>query len=509
MFATPYTMRVPTNNASRNDFLLRATSITMAFGGQKVLNSVNFRIDESDIILLKGENGSGKTTLLNIIGGYLEPLAGSLEYSTDSALAYRFPRRWWSNLNPFNDFLPEMVAGEGVGRTWQDDRLFSTQTIGENLVAAFPNRQGESPLRALFNWQSIVSHEQQNLKRARHLLDAFGIADQEHSLATKVSLGQARRAAIARALAGGARLLLLDEPFAGLDAKGIVSVLQQLQVIKEAQCSMVIVEHPLNESHLRTLVTKDWTLKEGTLHIEPRTKPIQSSTGSWEKRIAASSRSPDLEEQITVSLPRGGQLIRSRSQTANIGKPVLEVRNIVVQHGLRTVIGQDDFGVVSGLSFSLCEGEVCVLLAPNGWGKTTLFRALLGFVPLASGEILIDGRRIDGAPPWVRSKYGLRGLAADRPIFSNLTIDEMTSLANPSSAVLSASRNSIKGSSLSGGEKKMLGHELMQDGRVALYDEPFSSLDSDNLRKAATIMSQHNYGCRLHFEPIQHLHFEA
>jgi len=115
--------------------LLRIKGLCKAFGGQVVLDGVSLELRRGEVALLRGDNGSGKTTLLNILTGNLEPDAGTIQLFTNGmAENFHFPRRWWQHLNPFDHFSPERVAGEGVGRTWQDIRLFSEQSLCDNIV---------------------------------------------------------------------------------------------------------------------------------------------------------------------------------------------------------------------------------------------------------------------------------------------------------------------------------------------------------------------------------------
>lgn len=117
--------------------VLRAQGLRKAFGGQRVLDDLDLILHEGEVVLLRGENGSGKTTLLNILTGNLEPDTGTIEYLADSTpRSYSFPRRWWQELNPFDHFTPEFVAREGIGRTWQDVRLFGSQSLRDNFGLA-------------------------------------------------------------------------------------------------------------------------------------------------------------------------------------------------------------------------------------------------------------------------------------------------------------------------------------------------------------------------------------
>ncbi|MEW8052322.1 MAG: ATP-binding cassette domain-containing protein, partial [Candidatus Thiodiazotropha sp.] len=132
---------------------MRAGGLRKSFGGQVVLNGADFELHEGQVVLLRGANGSGKTTLLNMLTGHIEPDAGTIELRTNGAIEhFRFPRKWWQELNPWDHFLPERVARAGVGRSWQDTRLFSTLTLCDNIVVAGPeDRHGHNPVHILFS----------------------------------------------------------------------------------------------------------------------------------------------------------------------------------------------------------------------------------------------------------------------------------------------------------------------------------------------------------------------
>lgn len=277
--------------------LLHAQGLKKAFGGQIVLNELDLELRQGEVVLLRGENGSGKTTLLNILTGNLEPDAGTLQYpyrknknpgrtgtrikahplwalarsanmflAGKTPRAYRFPRRRWQDINPFDHFTPEFVTREGVSRTWQDVRLFNTQTLRDNIAVAEPGHPGENPLIALFAPRLWVRREKRINREADAMLARLGLTGREDSSADKISLGQSKRVAIARSVAAGARILFLDEPLAGLDRQGIDDVLALLRsLVIEEQITLVIVEHIFNQQHLEGLITTDWLLENGRI----------------------------------------------------------------------------------------------------------------------------------------------------------------------------------------------------------------------------------------------------
>ena len=486
------------------DALLLAKDLRKSFGGQVVLDGIDLELRRGEVVLLRGENGSGKTTLLNILTGNLEPDEGTIDYlSNGTPRSYTFPRRWWQEINPFDHFTPEFVAHEGIGRTWQDVRLFGAQSLRDNIVVAEPGQPGENPLVALIASGRANRRETDLTQQADSMLARLGLGGRESSSADKISLGQLKRVAIARAVAAGAKILFLDEPLAGLDQKGIADVLSLLEsLVREHDLTLVIVEHVFNQSHLHGLVTMDWLLENGTLHRnggsakQPITNPGQSTAGpgrpAWFHLLAG-----DDAEIIDEPLPRGALLTRIRRP--NRWKPgtkaILEIKGLVVNRGSRTVIGQDDHRRTTGFNLSIDEGEIAVLQAPNGWGKSTLQAAVCGMISIASGTISLCGNPLQNLRVWERVRKGLIALPAEDRLFQRLTGDEVSLLAGDSVSKLHGEGFMGRvSSSMSGGEMQRLMLSTLDSFRhgrahLLILDEPFAALDENAVPEAVQLIS--------------------
>lgn len=474
-----------------------------------ILDSADLELRRGEVVLLRGENGSGKTTLLNILTGNLEPDFGRIEYLADSSpRAYNFPRTWWQQLNPFDHFTPESVAREGIGRTWQDIRLFGTQSLRDNIAVAVSDHPGENPVLTLLAPKRSTAKENAIAAEADMMLLQLGLGGRTLSSADKISLGQSKRVAIARAVAAGAKILFLDEPLAGLDHQGIADVLSLLQsLVNQRTVTLIIVEHIFNQPHLQKLITTDWMLAAGKLTVShpqktPSTSPIQATTQApWLRLLAG-----DGFEIIDEILPRGAVLTRIRrpQRAQNPTEPLLEVRSLVVKRGQRTVLGLDESGNPTGLNLMLYAGEVAVLQAPNGWGKSTLLAAIAGIISAASGEIRLDGTVINDLPVWERVGKGLCALAADENTFPSLRVkDVMQLVGNPNGASLFHKLANRTYSSLSGGERQTVALFSTPPGKVSIYDEPFSALDESNTLKASTIGTPELNSAKLILVPRQ------
>lgn len=479
--------------------LLRASGLRKSFGGQVVLDGINLELRQGEVVLLRGENGSGKTTLLNILTGNLEPDSGTIDYLADGTpRSYAFPRRWWQELNPFDHFTPEFVAREGIGRTWQDVRLFGAQSLRDNIAVAEPGHPGENPLVALIAPIRANRREADLNRQADAMLARLGLAGREESSADMISLGQSKRVAIARAVAAGAKILFLDEPLAGLDRQGITDVLTLLEsLVLEENLTLVIVEHVFNFVHLHHLVNVHWMLENGRLtpnHADPIPQvdsidgiPVTIAAPSWFSQLAGSP-----EHVTSERLPRGATLTRIRrpDRWRPEAKPVLEIKGLIANRGARVVIGLDQHGTPNGFDLTLREGEIAILQAPNGWGKSTLFDALCGNVPNKGGTIALNGSPVESTPPWIRAQAGLTASPSAAKLFPSLKVSEVARLAphSPStgSSIIPFAERTI--SSLSGGEKQRtllrLGLPESNMPGLVVLDEPFAMLDDNATREA-------------------------
>jgi ABC-type branched-subunit amino acid transport system ATPase component len=484
--------------------LLRSSGISKKFGGQTVLDNVDVELGCGEIVLLKGDNGSGKTTLLNILTANIEPDAGRLEFLMNGKeKVFEFPRLWTHNLNPFDRFTPERVAQLGVGRTWQDVRLSLTQSLRDNIAVAKPHQLGENPLLSILRPLKTIEQERRNLNYAAAVLAELGLAGREMSSADKISLGQSKRVAIARAIRAGAKILFLDEPLAGLDYDGMDKIMELLQKIaKEEGVTLVIIEHIFNIPRVLKLATKVWTLEKGRLIVDTPScvaaeisQAPDNSIQDWLRGLAGK------HGKIVIQKLGGGAILSTvipEGQAEN--ETVLEVKDLVVHQGKRLVIGQQvEDKQITGLSLSLQRGHLSILQAPNGWGKTTLLDTIAGILTPTRGKIYLNRELIHTSTVWRRVKKGLSYLRSQNQSFSRLTVSEMLSLSQvfdiPDRIELIKSKYL---SSLSGGERQRVIIASYGANKSSLFmmDEPFSALDSrtvETFRKTIRLSKETSY----------------
>ncbi|MCC5846776.1 MAG: ATP-binding cassette domain-containing protein [Verrucomicrobia bacterium] len=486
------------SDESSNRVLMQVTGLRKSFGGQVILDGVDLELREGEVVLLRGENGSGKTTLLNILTGNMEPDAGEINLFVNSHPEhFRFPRRWWQDMNPWDHFTPERVASEGVGRTWQDTRLFGSQTLLDNLAVASPDQPGEKPWRILARPRCWHASEAQNQQSVQTLLDTLGLGDRSISSADMISLGQTKRIAFARCARANSKIIFLDEPLGGLDQKGTASIIALLRELAAAhRLTLVIVEHVFNIPLILDFSTTVWTLANGHLTretiAEAKADPSVRDTHDMSSTIRQLA-GPDaiITEE---SLPRGAILTRV-TQPGTTREPLLTIKGLVARRGRRLVVGEEQQGQTTGLDLTIHKGELVFLQAPNGWGKTSLLDTLAGVLPSEKGSIELSGKSLTHLSTWERRHNGLAVIPAYDNVFNSLTIGEYQRISAgpnrrfdqkgaPENQKISKSRMV---SSLSGGERKrlVLNAAHGQDAKVKIWDEPFSSLDAASVANLA------------------------
>lgn len=474
--------------------LVRFDGLQKSFGGQTVLDGISGEIRQGEVILLRGENGSGKTTLLNILTGCLEPDRGIIEFSPHGAAkeeSFRFPRHWYQELNPFQHFTPERVARLGVGRTWQDIRLFPSLDLADNIAAASTDTD-ESPWAALLrpSHNREVSH--QNRLTASNNLAALGLKGRDESSADKISLGQSKRVAIARALHAEARILLLDEPLAGLDNDGVRDVISHLRTLAaERDLTLIIIEHVLNIPRLLDLVTAVWTLNHGELLVSPITAyrsqiegaPVVSNLCTLVREVIGE------DVPVTTRLLFDGAILTtfwlSGSEPSKSECPVLDIQKVNLVRGGRGLFpcdGED----AAGLCFTLHRNTLSLLEAPNGWGKSSLAGALIGNANWFSGSISYKGGPLPSAS-WSRVRAGIVVSPSSNELFRSLSVEETLQLGDRlqhAQPVPNHQNSHQRTDSLSGGERQQLALDAFcsMPGSLYIFDEPLAQLDGTHTR---------------------------
>ena len=221
--------------------ILSCENLTMRFGGVVAVDDFSFHIDPSEIVAIIGPNGAGKTTAFNMITGVYKPTAGRvyLQKKTGDADA---PES--NDLRDITGMRPDRVAALGIARTFQNIRLFKSQTALENVLIAAHLRLKSGLFEAQAGWPRYYLEERAMRRRAAELLELVGLSAFANEMATSLPYGQQRRLEIARALATQPKLLLLDEPAAGMNPKETEDLTRFVYDLRqETKLAILLIEH--------------------------------------------------------------------------------------------------------------------------------------------------------------------------------------------------------------------------------------------------------------------------
>jgi neutral amino acid transport system ATP-binding protein len=225
--------------------ILQATQLSKSFGGIKAVQDAEINVPVGSITGLIGPNGAGKTTLFNLLSNFLQP---------DSGKVYLQGR-------PIQGKPPHSIAQLGMVRTFQVPRVLSRLSVLENMLLAAQGQTGEKFWNAWFLAGKIAQEERQLKEKARHILNSVGLLPKSDQFAGSLSGGQRKLLEIARALMTDPKLILLDEPAAGVNPALIEEICGYIQEWNRDGMSFLIIEH--NMDVIMSLCDRVWVLAEG------------------------------------------------------------------------------------------------------------------------------------------------------------------------------------------------------------------------------------------------------
>ncbi len=210
--------------------VLRCDKITMRFGGLVAVNEFSIEVMEHEIFGLIGPNGAGKTTVFNMITGNLHPTSG---------LIYFYDQ-------PIVGLKPHKIVSLGMARTFQNIRLFSNLSVLENVLTGFHHKLEYNLLDAVLRTPRFKKHERLMREMALNLLESIDLKDKADLKANELPYGDRRKVEIARALATGPKMLLLDEPAAGMNPQETLSLMYFIEEIREKfNLTILLIEHDM------------------------------------------------------------------------------------------------------------------------------------------------------------------------------------------------------------------------------------------------------------------------
>jgi branched-chain amino acid transport system ATP-binding protein len=442
----PDFLKVSANDAAAN---LKVEGVSKRFGNLKAVDAMSLSLEGRVLHALIGPNGAGKTTAFNLVSGLHLPDEGVITLGT----------------RDITRLSPEARTTAGIGRSFQITNLFPALSVEDNVRLAI---QARSPHR--FSVWRYALGLTDVLARTRALMTSMGLVGIEKAEAESLSYGGQRLLDMTLALASGPKILLLDEPLAGLSASERDRISTMIKSIS-ADMPVLLIEHDIDKVFLVadtiTVMNDGRLLARGDAEAIRNTREVQEVyIGSGKQMFAVGRRSGRTDDE-----PRG-PLLSLQSVDSFYGK----------SHILRNV------------SFTVERNEIVALLGRNGAGKSTLLKTIIGIVTPASGSIVLDGMPINGLPPARIARQGVAYVPQGRGLFSGMSVAENLALGRLKRQAGSGrrwdeekifeffprirQRLDIPADMLSGGEQQMvaIARALSGTTRLLLLDEPFEGL---------------------------------
>jgi branched-chain amino acid transport system ATP-binding protein len=209
--------------------MLQLSAVSRHFGGLKVLQEMNLAVPAGGIFGLIGPNGAGKTTVFNLITGLLPPTSGDISFNGQSLLGRQ----------------PHHITQDGIARTFQNIRIFKEMTLLENVVVGMHARLDYGPVGLLLGLAGFQLAERKARERARELLSWMKLDHKADDIADNLSYGEQRKLELARALATEPKLLLLDEPVAGMNSVEKTELMGEIVNIQRRGYTIFMIEHDM------------------------------------------------------------------------------------------------------------------------------------------------------------------------------------------------------------------------------------------------------------------------
>lgn len=426
---------------------LEMRNISKSFPGVQALRNVAFDVDEGEVVALLGENGAGKSTLMNVLGGVIKKTEGQIFINGSEA-----------NIRNVHD-----AQQMGISFIHQELSLFPQLSVQENLFI----EHFESKLGGMFLNKKIM------YQKSLEIFKLFDISVDPKKKVKNLSMGEQQLVEIAAAVLRNSKIIILDEPTSSLTDRECTKLFEIIQKLKQEKKLIIFIAHDLEKALM--ISDRVYVLKDG-----------QNAGTGWSK---------DLVKEDLVSMmigdKKGKQFSKKPKESA--GDVILSFEGVTTDK-------------VKDVSFSVRRGEILGMYGLIGSGRTELMRALYGIDRMISGEILIDGKRIEKRTPRKMMDLGVayltenrrdEGLFLEQSASLNATITVMDQLRSGPLRLISKKKETdltlqtirdlrvvIPGPAqlvgkLSGGnqQKIVIGKWLHTNPRIFILDEPTRGID--------------------------------
>ncbi len=483
--------------------VLQVRNLSKSFNGLKAVDDISFDLHQGEVISIIGPNGSGKSTTINLISGFIKPDSGLIDLDSESVAGLSVPD----------------ISERGLARTFQNGRVFGGLTVDENVALGFHKRlNAQRPFKELqrypvIRWLSLLGEtalalvpgpksqrENQDVaERVGNEIDRFKerLGDRRGDYTYTLSYANRRRTEIARAHISEPKLLLLDEPTAGMNQSETAEVLRQLQHLKAQGHTILLVEHKIE---LVTALSDHVIAMDGGKIIafgepdEVRNNPQVVEAYLGKRR------------EIRKTTVAGGQkdilakqnAIEAADSIAQVDEPQVAQSHDPKRPALLTLDSVDIFygqvHALQGVSIEVPKGAIVSLLGGNASGKSTTMKTILGLKKATNGTLTYEGRDITSLSTRRRVQAGIAAVPEARRIFPAMTVEE-----NLLAGAYTRSRGSDvagdvermyerfprlkerrtqQAGTMSGGEQQMLAfaRALMSHPKIICMDEPTMGL---------------------------------
>lgn len=482
--------------------VLQVRNLSKSFNGLKAVDNISFDLHQGEVISIIGPNGSGKSTTINLISGFIKPDSGLIDLDSETVAGLNVPD----------------ISERGVARTFQNGRVFGALTVDENVALGFHKRlHAQRPFKELqrypvARWLSLLGEtavalvpgpksrqENQDVtERTGREIDRFKerLGNRRGDYTYTLSYANRRRTEIARAHISEPKLLLLDEPTAGMNQSETAEVLQQLQHLKAQGHTILLVEHKIE---LVTALSDHVIAMDGGKIIafgepdEVRKNPqvVEAYLGKRReirKTTVASGQKDILAKQNAIEANDAIATVHEPSEKTETKQtaPLLALDNVDIYYG--------QVHALQSVSIEVPKGAIVSLLGGNASGKSTTMKTILGLKHPKNGKLVYEGNDITSLSTRRRVQAGIAAVPEARRIFPAMTVEENLltgAYTRPRSSDIAADvaqmyerfprlkeRRNQQAGTMSGGEQQMLAfaRALMSHPKIICMDEPTMGL---------------------------------